>query len=71
MEVSPHVSGWSADNWSVTAVTVIRSDMPSFRLVHPTRSRTRVDVAAAGVLAITAVGLWLIVLPVEFLAFLG
>jgi hypothetical protein len=45
--------------------------MPSFKLVHPTRSRTRVDVAAAGVLAITAVGLWLIVLPVEFLAFLG
>jgi hypothetical protein len=56
----------------VVALTPTRADAKSFSLAHPIVDATSAfEVTSFAVLSLAALAIWLLVLPLEFLKFLG
>ena len=53
------------------AIAIPRTDVKSFRLAPVARTTSGVDVTAHAVLSLAAVGVWLMVLPLELLHFVA
>jgi hypothetical protein len=61
-----------SDSEPMVALAASRTDVKSFSLTHPiVDAASRFEVTAFAALTLAALGIWLLVLPLEFLKFLG